>query len=270
MAGIHQTLKETRSLYAEAVQAARRGSCQPPGPEGLRVAGRDVDSAAQVSGGACRSLSSHDRHPRTIPRACERRSIWSSSARRVWTASSRMRWRRCPVATSATWVRITSDRRLSFYATPTRCGRASGWQSRFPKAPSTSMSTGCRSRPPFPTTSSRNTCSASRPKTSRTSAFEGMIAVIAACADARLAAHVFAELRELRRKVDAEPGQRHEFECQVMSQLEAVFRRPSRRCRRGRRHLVSHGRRPPRHQSRCGPSQQARQVRNGTTARRRR
>ena len=55
--------------------------------------------------------------------------------------------------------------------------------------------------------------------------FEGMIAVIAACADARLAAHVFAELRELRRKVDAEPGQRHEFECQVMSQLEAVFRR---------------------------------------------
>ena len=55
--------------------------------------------------------------------------------------------------------------------------------------------------------------------------FEGMIAVIAARADANLAARVFAKLRELRRKVDAEPGVRHEFEWQVMSQLEAVFRR---------------------------------------------
>ena len=55
--------------------------------------------------------------------------------------------------------------------------------------------------------------------------FEGMIAVIAARADAKLAARVFAKLRELRRKVDAEPGQRHEFEWQVMNQLKAVFRR---------------------------------------------
>lgn len=55
--------------------------------------------------------------------------------------------------------------------------------------------------------------------------FEGMIAVIAARADAKLAARVFAKLRELRRKVDAEPGQRHGFEWQVMNQLEAVFRR---------------------------------------------
>jgi len=55
--------------------------------------------------------------------------------------------------------------------------------------------------------------------------FEGMIAVIAARADAKLAARVFAKLRELRRKVDAEPGQRHEFEWQVMRHLEAVFRR---------------------------------------------
>ncbi|HBH03321.1 MAG: hypothetical protein A2W08_07185 [Candidatus Rokubacteria bacterium RBG_16_73_20] len=54
---------------------------------------------------------------------------------------------------------------------------------------------------------------------------EGMIAVIAARADAKLAARVFAKLRKLRRKVDAEPGQRHEFEWQVMNQLEAVFRR---------------------------------------------
>jgi len=54
--------------------------------------------------------------------------------------------------------------------------------------------------------------------------FEGMIVVIAARADAKLAARVFAKLRELRRKVDAEPGQRHEFEWQVMRQLEAVFR----------------------------------------------
>ena len=55
--------------------------------------------------------------------------------------------------------------------------------------------------------------------------FEGMVAVIAARADERLAARVFAEQRELRRKVDAEPGQRHEFEWQVMRQLEALFRR---------------------------------------------
>ena len=56
--------------------------------------------------------------------------------------------------------------------------------------------------------------------------FEGMIAVITACADVRLALRVFAKLRELRRKVDVEPpGQRHEFERQVINQLEAVFRR---------------------------------------------
>ena len=54
---------------------------------------------------------------------------------------------------------------------------------------------------------------------------EGMIAVIAASADAKLAARVFAGLRRLWRKVDAEPGQRHEFEWQVIRQLEAVFRR---------------------------------------------
>jgi hypothetical protein len=54
--------------------------------------------------------------------------------------------------------------------------------------------------------------------------FEGMIAVIAARADAKLAARVFAKLSELRRKVDAEPGQRHEFEWQVMRQLDAAFR----------------------------------------------
>jgi hypothetical protein len=54
---------------------------------------------------------------------------------------------------------------------------------------------------------------------------EGMIAVIAARADAKLAARVFAKLRALRRKVDAEPGQWHEFEWQVMNQLKAVFRR---------------------------------------------
>lgn len=54
---------------------------------------------------------------------------------------------------------------------------------------------------------------------------EGMIAVITARADANLAARVFANLRELRRRVDAEPGQRHEFEWQVMRQLGAVFRR---------------------------------------------
>lgn len=53
---------------------------------------------------------------------------------------------------------------------------------------------------------------------------DDMIAVIAAQADANLAARVFAKLRELRRKVDAEPGVHHEFEWQVMRQLEALFR----------------------------------------------
>ena len=58
----------------------------------------------------------------------------------------------------------------------------------------------------------------------KNSHFEGMIAVIAARADATLAARVFAKLRELRRTVDAEPGQQHKFEWQVKRQLEAVFR----------------------------------------------
>ena len=52
----------------------------------------------------------------------------------------------------------------------------------------------------------------------------GMIAVIAARADAELAARVFAKLRELRRRVDAAPGQRHELEGKLMRQLGAVFR----------------------------------------------
>jgi hypothetical protein len=53
---------------------------------------------------------------------------------------------------------------------------------------------------------------------------EGMIAVIAAGADANLAAHVFTKVRELRRKADAKNGQQDEFEWQVMNQLEDVFR----------------------------------------------
>ena len=53
---------------------------------------------------------------------------------------------------------------------------------------------------------------------------EGIIAMIAAHADTSIAARVFAELRGLRRKVDAEPDQQHEFERQVMRQLESVFR----------------------------------------------
>ncbi len=54
--------------------------------------------------------------------------------------------------------------------------------------------------------------------------FDGMIAVITARADVNLAAHVFAKLREIRRTMEAEPGVRHEFEWQVMNQLQAVFR----------------------------------------------
>ena len=52
-----------------------------------------------------------------------------------------------------------------------------------------------------------------------------MMAVIAARPNARIAARVIEQLRELRRKVDAEPGQRHAYERQVMRQLEAMFRR---------------------------------------------
>jgi hypothetical protein len=59
----------------------------------------------------------------------------------------------------------------------------------------------------------------------KNASFEGMIAVITGRADAKLAARVFAKLHELRRKIDAEPGRRHEFEWQVKNQLETVFRR---------------------------------------------
>jgi hypothetical protein len=58
----------------------------------------------------------------------------------------------------------------------------------------------------------------------KNASFEGMIAVIVARADAKLAVRVFVKLRELRSKVDAESGQRHELEWQVMNQLDAVFR----------------------------------------------
>lgn len=51
----------------------------------------------------------------------------------------------------------------------------------------------------------------------------GMIAVIAARSDSTLAARVFAKLRELRRKMAAEPDVWHEFEGQVTNQLEDVF-----------------------------------------------
>lgn len=54
--------------------------------------------------------------------------------------------------------------------------------------------------------------------------FGGMISIIAARAEVNHAARVFAKLRELRRKVDAEPGVRHEHEWQMMHQLEAVYR----------------------------------------------
>ena len=52
----------------------------------------------------------------------------------------------------------------------------------------------------------------------------GMIAVIATCADRRIAARVFAALRERRRHLDTASGQQSEVERQVMRQLEGVFR----------------------------------------------
>lgn len=53
---------------------------------------------------------------------------------------------------------------------------------------------------------------------------EGIVALIAAHADTRTAARVFSQLRRLRRKVDAEPDKQHQFERQVIRQLESVFR----------------------------------------------
>ena len=54
---------------------------------------------------------------------------------------------------------------------------------------------------------------------------EGTTAVVAAGADANLAARVFAGLRRMSREVDANPDQQHEFERLVIRQLEALFRR---------------------------------------------
>lgn len=54
--------------------------------------------------------------------------------------------------------------------------------------------------------------------------FGGLIAVVAAGADATVAARVFASLRVLRTTIAAAPGQRHEFEWQIERQLEALFR----------------------------------------------
>ena len=54
---------------------------------------------------------------------------------------------------------------------------------------------------------------------------EGTTAVVAAGADANLAARVFAGLRRMSREVDVNPDQQHEFERLVIRQLEALFRR---------------------------------------------
>ncbi|KVP88926.1 hypothetical protein WJ95_13465 [Burkholderia ubonensis] len=55
--------------------------------------------------------------------------------------------------------------------------------------------------------------------------FEGMTSVIAAGADAGLAKRVFSKLRELCSKVNTEADHQHEFEWQIIYQLEAIFRR---------------------------------------------
>ena len=61
----------------------------------------------------------------------------------------------------------------------------------------------------------------------KNSSFDGITAVIAAGADTALAVRLFAKLRERRRNADAEPGQRHELEWQVVRQLQDAFRRLS-------------------------------------------
>ena len=113
----------------------------------------------------------------------------------------------------------------------------------------------------------RKTYSAFETEDLNNARFEGMIAVIAARADAKLAARVFAELRRLWRKVDAEPGQRHEFEGQVIRQLEAVFRSlPHDVAAVGVMSSVADGD-PLNIRVAAGPSQQGRQDERGTTAR---
>ena len=51
-----------------------------------------------------------------------------------------------------------------------------------------------------------------------------IIEVMTELADANVAARVFTKLRKLRLKMDEEPGRRHQFDSQVMRQLEDVFR----------------------------------------------
>lgn len=53
---------------------------------------------------------------------------------------------------------------------------------------------------------------------------ERMISVIAKRADTKLVTRIFVKLREVRGRVDSEPGQQHQFEWQVIRQLETVFR----------------------------------------------
>jgi cation transport regulator ChaC len=54
--------------------------------------------------------------------------------------------------------------------------------------------------------------------------FGGLITVIAAGADAKLASRVFSNLRGLRQTITAAPEQRHDFEWQSERQLETLFR----------------------------------------------
>ena len=55
--------------------------------------------------------------------------------------------------------------------------------------------------------------------------YEGIIAVVAAGADIKLAVRVFKGLRRMSQRVEAELEQRHEFEWKVMRQLGDLFRR---------------------------------------------
>ena len=54
---------------------------------------------------------------------------------------------------------------------------------------------------------------------------KGMVALIAARADAMLASRVVIKWRQMWRRVDAEPDRRHQLERQAMRQLAALFRR---------------------------------------------
>ena len=158
----------------------------------------------------------------------------------------------------------------SICATPIRPGQASGWQSRLPKASSTGTSTGMPFATIIPDHVVEKCLKRLETEELEYRHLEGTTAVVAARADANLAARVFAGLRRMSRQVDAKPDQRHEFERLVVRQLEALFRRFPDDVAVACVILSVEDGNALRHQSRRPTSQQGRYGRQATTAHHRR